>query len=84
MNEEAIRSSIGYPALARQSGIMGQVELDVLINEQGQIAGLSVENADHPLLEVACIEQLPYSRFRPAMQGGEPVASWKTLSFSFN
>ncbi len=83
LNETEVRSEIGYPEIARRSGITGQVNLQVLVNEYGSITNLDVTHSDHPLLEVACVEKLILSKFASAIKDGEPVAAWTSLQFSF-
>lgn len=83
LNESEVRSEIGYPEIARRSGITGQVNLQVLVSESGAITGLDVTHSDHPLLEVACVEKLIFSKFASAIKNGSPVAAWTSLQFSF-
>ncbi len=83
LNEAEVRAAIGYPALAKNAGIRGNVIIQVRINKRGTIEGLTMERGDHPLLEVACIDQLPICRFTPAMKNDQPVASWKSMIFTF-
>lgn len=83
LNESEVRSEIGYPDIARRSGITGQVNMDVLVSEAGAITSLHVTHSDHPLLEVACIEKLVLSRFASAIKDGSPVSAWTSMRFSF-
>lgn len=83
LNEAEVRAEIGYPEIARRSGITGHVKMDVLVNESGIIKNLQVTHSDHPLLEVACIEKLVLSRFSSAIKDGAPIAAWTSLQFSF-
>lgn len=83
LNESEVRSEIGYPDIARRSGITGQVNMEVLVNESGVITGLNVTHSDHPLLEVACVEKLILSKFASAIKDGSPVSAWTSMRFSF-
>lgn len=83
LNETEVRNEIGYPELAKRAGISGQVTLDLLINESGHISELAVTHSDHPLLEVACIDNLILSEFASAIKDGSPVAAWTSVQFSF-
>lgn len=83
LNEVEVRNEIGYPELAKTSGITGQVWMEVLVNESGSITNLQVTHSDHPLLEVACIDKLALSIFASAIKDGSPVSAWTSMRFSF-
>lgn len=83
INEAEVRTIIGYPDLAKNAGIEGKVVLSVKVNEWGYVEALEVKDSSHPLLEVACIEAMPNSRFEAARHDGRPVSSWSTMAFSF-
>lgn len=83
LNESEVRSEIGYPEIAKRSGITGMVKMEVLVNESGAITNLNVTHSDHPLLEVACVEKLILSKFTSAIKDGSPIPAWTSMHFSF-
>ncbi len=83
LNESEVRSEIGYPDIAKKSGITGQVNMEVLVNESGAITSLQVTHSDHPLLEVACVDKLILSKFASAIKDGSPISAWTSMKFSF-
>lgn len=83
LNESEVRSEIGYPDIAKKSGITGQVNMQVLVDESGAITNLNVTHSDHPLLEVACVEKLILSKFASAIKDGSPVPAWTSMNFTF-
>ncbi len=83
VNMEEIKKMIGYPQLARDAGIEGQVVVRVLVDKNGNYAKHRVINQVHPILAKACEEQLPKLKFTPAIQGGKPIQFWVNIPFNF-
>jgi protein TonB len=61
-----------YPALARQAGIQGAVDLSVIIGGDGNLVHIQVKSG-HPLLIPAAIEAVKQWRYQPTLLNGEPV-----------
>lgn len=62
-----------YPQVALQNGIEGDVELDLLLDEAGQVTEITVTSSPAPSLAEAAVEAARTFRFAPARDRGEPV-----------
>ncbi|MGH9793595.1 MAG: energy transducer TonB [Candidatus Acidiferrales bacterium] len=62
-----------YPPLARQARVQGDVLLDAVIDEQGNVVKLSVVSG-HPLLLDAAIKTVSQWRYEPTLLNDKPVA----------
>lgn len=62
-----------YPALALQARVQGDVQLDAVIDEQGNVVELSVVSG-HPLLLDAAIKTVSQWRYEPTLLNDKPVA----------
>ena len=71
-----------YPELAKQARIEATVILEVLVNEQGEVANIRVLRS-HPLLEQAAIDAVKQWRYSPTLLNGEavPVIATQTVVF---
>lgn len=82
VNLGAIKSSMRYPEIARQSGIEGRVVAKVLVGTDGsviKVGGISGPEVFHD--EVS--DKVMGLTFDPAMQGGQKVKCWVSVPFSF-
>ncbi len=86
-----------YPTAAREASVQARVRVAVQVSETGRVTGATVlkrwrlpdegrartvARLDHGLEEAALVAARR-SRFRPAQQNGQPVASQTTLTFEF-
>ena len=86
-----------YPAAAQEESVRARVRVVVQVSETGHVTEASVlerwrlaegggtravTHLDHGL-EEAALAAARRSRFRPAQQNGQPVASQTTLTFEF-
>jgi len=71
-----------YPELARRARIEATVILEVLVNEQGEVANVRVLRS-HPLLEQAAVEAVKQWRYSPTYINGVavPVITTQTVVF---
>jgi TonB family protein len=71
-----------YPELARRARIEAMVMLEVLVNEQGEVANIRVIRG-HPLLVQAAIDAVKQWRYSPTYLNGEavPVIATQTVIF---
>ncbi len=77
------KSSPVYPASARTLGQKGIVRVELLIDENGQVA--AVQNLSGPmLLQGAAKDAVRKWKFRPFVRDGQPVKATGFLSFNFN
>ena len=73
-----------YPPALRQQGISGRVVLKFVVTETGEVAGVRLVSAVHPLLAVSAANALLRWRFIPATKHGHPVAVELAVPFDFN
>lgn len=83
VNMGEVQKSIGYPQVARDAGISGNVVVRVLVGKDGTYTRHRVLNGVHPVLEKAVEKELPRLRFTPAIQGGKPIPFWVNIPFVF-
>ena len=71
-----------YPAIARAAHAEGEVEVQVLINLEGEvIAATSISG--HPLLQAAAVTAARESLFAPTKLEGKPVHVFGILKYNF-
>ncbi len=83
VNMGEVKQAIGYPQVARDAGIEGNVVVRVLVDKNGGYRRHIILNGVHPVLEKAVAAQLPKLRFTPAIQGGKPIQFWVNIPFAF-
>jgi periplasmic protein TonB len=71
-----------YPEVAREAGIDGRVETEVLVRADGTVARVRVKSGN-TLLANSAQETLYRWRFKPAMANGRPVSVWVEISVNF-
>jgi TonB family protein len=72
-----------YPLAARNIRATGVVNVEVTINEAGEVA--EVGKASGPsLLQAAAIDAIRKWRFKPFVRDGQPVRANGSVSFNFN
>lgn len=70
----ALQAQINYPEEARRAGIEGQVIVQFIVNENGNVEDAEVIRGVHPLLDEAALEGVrQHAEFRPGKQRGRPV-----------
>jgi len=65
------------------SGISGRVQVELHIDESGNVAHANVKSSTHPVLEDATLEAAKSWRFKPALKKGEAVSSTLIVPFVF-
>lgn len=83
VNIDDIKTLIGYPQIARDAGIQGQVVVRVLVDKTGNYDRHKVVKSVHPILDDAVQRQLSKLKFTPAIQGGRPIKFWVNIPFNF-
>ena len=78
-----LRKRIGYPAMAKEAEIEGQVMYRFMISEDGEVLEQKLVENPHPILEKAVENQLDMATWKPGMIGGQPVAMWVNVPFRF-
>ncbi|MEL6676913.1 MAG: energy transducer TonB [Bacteroidota bacterium] len=74
---------IGYPQMARDSGIEGLVTVRVLVDKKGHYRKHKMLNGIHPLLSERVEKFISKLEFTPAIQGNRPVMFWVNIPFNF-
>jgi TonB family protein len=72
-----------YPPLLKSAGITGSAQVTLVINEEGRVAEARALSATHEAFGEAAVEVMRQARFRPAAQGGKPVAVRVTIPVTF-
>ena len=72
---------IAYPAAARQQGVHGKVIVLVLVNEEGAVLEVKLQQGLAPRSGVneAVLDSVRHAKFRPATKNGIPVKMWRTV-----
>jgi len=83
LNIDEVKKLIGYPELARDANIQGQVMVRILVDEQGKYRKHIVVKKVHPILSDAVEAQLYRLKFTPAIQGNKPIKFWVNIPFRF-
>jgi periplasmic protein TonB len=82
VNLGAIKGSMRYPEIARQSGIEGRVVAKVLVGTDGSVIKVGgISGPDVFRDEVS--DKVMNLQFTPALQNGQPVKCWVSVPFSF-
>ncbi len=71
-----------YPSMAKNARISGSVEVEVLIDESGNVLSATVVQG-HPLLQQATLEAARQWKFRPTLLSGVPIKVTGILVFNF-
>lgn len=83
MNDKAITLvQPEYPEAARSIRAMGQVEVSVLIDKDGNVVSAHAVSGP-PLLQLAAIKAARASKFRPTFISGQPVMVSGTIVYNF-
>ena len=71
-----------YPPLARQARIQGQVEIDAILDEQGNVIEMKVVSGP-PLLYQAAQEALRKWKYEPTYLNDQPIAVQMIVTITF-
>ncbi|MGB3542898.1 energy transducer TonB [Rubrivirga sp.] len=69
----ALQAAVEYPEFARRAGIEGQVVVQFVVDERGNVVDPVVLRSPNELLSEAALEAVRASRFTPGQQRGRPV-----------
>jgi TonB family protein len=72
-----------YPVCARRWGVHGDVEILVLVGEDGRVKNLKIRKSVAMLDEPAAAA-VSQAVFRPARNGAHPVALWVVVPITFS
>ena len=71
-----------YPAIARAARAQGTVNVQVLVDEEGNVIQ-AVPVSGHPLLQLSATQAARQARFEPTLDAGQPVKVSGTLTYNF-
>lgn len=71
-----------YPSLARQAHIQGQVQIDAVLDEQGNVVEMKVVSGP-PLLYQAALDALKKWKYEPTYLNDEPIAVQMIVTITF-
>lgn len=71
-----------YPKKARKAGVSGTVNVQIKIDEQGNVAEASVCSG-HPLLTKSAYKAAMKAKFKPTVLAGQPVKVSAMLVYNF-
>lgn len=71
-----------YPAIARRAHASGQVQVQVLIDEEGKVVAAAAVSG-HPLLYGVSVAAAKQARFSPTKFKGDPVKVTGVIAYNF-
>ncbi len=71
-----------YPEMARRAGVRGDVVVEVVVSETGEVTSANVVSG-HPLLRDAALQAARAWHFTPTLLAGTPVKVVGTITFCF-
>jgi TonB family protein len=72
-----------YPAMARQSRIIGKVTVEVDLDAEGNVTKAEA-NSGHSMLRQASEDAAKRSKFKPALYNGKPIKAKGIITYSFS
>jgi protein TonB len=79
------KAALQYPPIALRQRIEGSVELNVLVDERGNVTDAQVSSGagGKAGLNEAAIENVKRWKYRPATKDGVPVKVWTSVRVQF-
>jgi TonB family protein len=71
-----------YPAIAKAARAEGDVEVQVTVDEEGQVIAARAVRG-HPLLQQAAVEAARHAKFKPTFLQGQPVKVVGVVTYNF-
>jgi protein TonB len=71
-----------YPTLARQAHIQGQVQIDAVLDEQGNVVEMKIVSGP-PLLYQAALDALKKWKYEPTYLNDQPIAVQMIVTITF-
>jgi TonB family protein len=71
-----------YPVIARQAGASGEVQVQIVIDVDGNVIAAAAI-AGHPLLQSASVDAARKTHFAPSTYEGNPVKVTGVITYSF-
>src|SRR5665647_2115130 len=73
-----------YPEELRRQGVAGQVEIQSVVDEKGNLMGMKVTKPLHPYLDFAAVQALRQWKYEPVVQNGKPISVIITQTVNFD
>jgi TonB family protein len=83
MNMNDVRRAIGYPEIARDAGIQGQIIVMAKVNKWGAVDSVRLERGVHPILDEPVAKNSWDIKFTPTIIDGELAPFWVHIPFRF-
>lgn len=83
-DETDLNKRIKYPQLAKSQNLEGMVTLRVLVGKTGRAERIMILSATNKLFEQEAELRVRETVFTPAIQNGNPVATWITIPVRFS
>ncbi len=77
------RGRIGYPFMARDAGIEGDVIVRVLVDRHSHYVKHVVLHDPHPILTKAIVDRINQLPYTPGILNGKPVLAWISIRLEF-
>lgn len=71
-----------YPAVAKAARVQGEVKVQIVIDEAGQVVAARVVSG-HPLLRLPTLKAACLARFKPVLFSGKPVNLSGVITYNF-
>lgn len=79
-----VQSSPRYPHNARAEGRNGEVLVEFVVNERGEVIKVSIIKSSDPIFEEATRDAVYRWRFAPGLKNGKPVTFKMRVPVAFN
>lgn len=85
LNSPEIISKVApkYPEEAKKAGIMGEVRIEAVVDEEGIVQEVKATNEADALLIKAAMEAVKQWKFKPVIKEGKPVRIKTTVTLNF-
>ena len=80
---EAIKKKLIYPVKAKENGIQGIVEIEISVDEYGEVTSAEVVKGIGYGCDESAKIAVYYTKFKPGLQRGKPVKVQMTLPVEF-
>lgn len=82
--QNEINDALVYPAIAKENGIQGVVQVRFSVNHKGEVGDISIYESIHPVLDKAAITAVKnLQNWKPAIKNETNVCSWKVIPVVF-
>jgi protein TonB len=71
-----------YPAIAQSAKVTGRVDVQITIDEEGNVISAAAVSG-HPLLRAAAVNAAKEAKFSPTRLSGQPVKVTGVLVYNF-